>query len=102
APPRGVLEVPRLCTGHATAVRTALETTRLRVVAHGPNDLLLGTSESDRVFEGLLHWCAEVGAEVVVYHARNLPDAPSSEQRVLFETRSLARLALIAERLGVA
>jgi sugar phosphate isomerase/epimerase len=36
---------------------------------------------------------------LVVYHARNLPDAPASEERLLFETRSLARFALLAERL---
>ncbi len=101
APPPSVLEVPRLCTAHAEAVRAALETTGLRIVVHGPNQLIVGTDESDRVFEGLMLWCSEIGAELVVYHARNLPDAPATEQRMLFETRSLARFALLAERLGV-
>jgi sugar phosphate isomerase/epimerase len=78
-----------------------LDTTGLRTVVHGPNQLTVGTRESDREFEGLLLWCSEIGAEHVVYHARNLPDAPASEQRVLFETRSLARFASLAERLGV-
>jgi hypothetical protein len=36
-----------------------------------------------------------------VYHACALPDAPESEDALLFEARSLAFLSLRAERLGV-
>ena len=79
----------------------SLQTTGLRTVVHGPNSLLVGTKEADRVFEGLLSWAAEIGAAQVVYHARRLPDVPGSESALLFETRSLARLAMRAERLGI-
>jgi sugar phosphate isomerase/epimerase len=101
SPPAAVLSTPRLCTEHAAATAAALETTGLRVIVHGPNGLLVGTREADRVFEGLLSWAAELGAAQVVYHARSLPDAPGSETALLFETRSLARLAMRAERLEI-
>jgi sugar phosphate isomerase/epimerase len=101
APPPSVLATPRLCTAHAAALAASLDTTGLRTVVHGPNSLLVGSEWADRVFEGLLSWASEIGAEAVVYHARALPDDPSSESALQFETRSLARLALRAERLGV-
>jgi sugar phosphate isomerase/epimerase len=101
SPPAAVLATPRLCTSHAAATAAALEITGLRTVVHGPNSLLVGTREADQVFEGLLSWAAEIGADQVVYHARALPDMTGSESAVLFETRSLARLAMRAERLGI-
>jgi sugar phosphate isomerase/epimerase len=101
SPPAAVLATPHLCTSHAAATSAALETTGLRTVVHGPNSLLVGTREADQIFEGLLSWAAELGADRVVYHARSLPDVPGSESALLFETRSLARLAMRAERLGI-
>ena len=101
SPPPAVLATPRLCAAHAAALAATLGTTGLRTVVHGPNSLMVGHSEADRAFEGLLSWAAEIGAEQVVYHARQLPDDPASESALLFETRSLARLAARAERLGV-
>ena len=101
SPPAAILATPHLCTSHATATAASLQTTGLRTVVHGPNSLLVGTKEADRVFEGLLSWAAEIGAAQVVYHARSLPDVPGSESALLFETRSLARLAMRAERLGI-
>jgi sugar phosphate isomerase/epimerase len=101
APPESVLSVPRRSTRHAEALRAALETTDLRLVAHAPWGMRVGSKASDRAFEGLLYWCSEAGVEAIVYHARALPDAPRSEQPHLFEARSLARLAPLAERLGV-
>ena len=101
SPPAAVLATPRLCTAHAAALAATLDTTGLRTVVHGPNSLIVGHQAGDRAFEGLLSWAAEIGAEQVVYHARALPDAPESESALLFETRSLARLAARAERLGV-
>ena len=96
-----MLATPRLCTAHAAALAATLETTGLRTVVHGPNSLLVGSEHADRVFEGLLAWASEIGAEQVVYHARALPDDPSTETALQLETRSLARLAVRAERLGV-
>lgn len=101
SPPPPVLATPRLCTAHAAALAASLETTGLRTVVHGPNSLIVGSKPADRIFEGLLSWAAEIGAYSVVYHARALPDQPESESAMLFETRSLARLAVRAERLGV-
>jgi sugar phosphate isomerase/epimerase len=101
SPPAAVLATPRLCNAHAAALTATLETTGLRTVVHGPNSLLVGSKQADRVFEGLLSWAADLGADQVVYHARSLPDAPGSETALLFETRSLARLAMRAERLRI-
>jgi sugar phosphate isomerase/epimerase len=101
SPPPAVLATPRLCTAHAAALAATLGTTGLRTVVHGPNSLLAGSEPADQVFEGLLSWASEIGAEVVVYHARALPDEPRSESALLFETRSLVRLAARAERLGI-
>ena len=102
APPESVLVDPRQCARHAGAVREALDTTSLRSVVHGPGSLLAGSSEADAVFEGLLAYAAEIGAGQVVYHGACHPDEPASEDAMLAETRSLARLAARAERLGVA
>ena len=46
-------------------------------------------------------YAAEIGATHVVYHACALPDAPESEDALLFEARSLAALSLRADSLGV-
>ncbi len=102
SPPAAVLIDPRACLAHAKAVAEALETTSLQTVVHGPGAVIAGSPTADRVIEGLLTYAAEAGAAAVVYHARNLPDSPDSEDALLAETRSLARLALLAERLGVA
>jgi sugar phosphate isomerase/epimerase len=101
SPPSSVLADPRLCATHAQALAAVLDTTTLNAVVHGPTDLVAGSRRSDRIFEGLLAYAADAGAEHVVYHARNFPDSPSSEDRALAETRSLARLAARAERLDV-
>lgn len=100
-PPASVLRSPRECLLHAGGVRSALETTSLEAVVHGPGSLVAGSREADRAFEGLLSYAAEAGARAIVYHGRNFPDAPSSEDLTLAETRSLSRLAGVAERLGV-
>ena len=63
--------------------------------------MLAGDPHSDRALEGLVAYAAEIGAETVVYHGRALPDEPASQDRLLAETRSLARLAERAERLDV-
>lgn len=101
SPPAVVLADPRSCIGHARAANASLAATHLRVVLHAPTDLLIGEPAADRVLEGALSYAAECGAEVVVYHARALRDGPGSEDRILAETRSLAALAPVAERLGV-
>lgn len=101
SPPASVLRDPRQAVQHARAVSRALDTTGLGAIVHGPGNLVAGTRDEDRAFEGLLSYAAESGAGVVVYHGKNFRDAPSTEDRCLWETRSLSRLADVAERLGV-
>jgi sugar phosphate isomerase/epimerase len=101
SPPPSVLTSPRESARHARALREVLGTAALRLLLHGPGELRAGDPGGDRVLEGLLSYAAETGASSVVYHAANHPDEPSSEDRLLAETRSLARLAGRAERLGV-
>jgi sugar phosphate isomerase/epimerase len=101
SPPASVLADPRQATPHAAAVGEAIGGTRLGAVIHAPVSLLAGTQETDRAFEGLLSYAADAGAEQVVYHAHALTDEPASQDRLLAETRSLARLAVRAEALDV-
>jgi sugar phosphate isomerase/epimerase len=101
APPVPVLSSPRLTSAHSRGLREALDTASLRAVIHAPGGLRAGTEEGQRALGGLLSYAAESGAEIVVYHAADFPDAPASQDAVLTETRALARLAPLAERLGV-
>lgn len=101
APPASVLLERRSLSAHATALAAALATTGLEPVVHAPAGLRLGARDRDHAAEGLLAYAAQIGATHVVYHACDLPDAPESEDALLFEARSLAALSVRAERLGV-
>ena len=101
SPPASVLTCPRDCIRHAAAAGGTLATTSLRSVLHAPTDLLAGSPATDRILEGALSYAAECGAEQIVYHARALPDEARHADRLLAETRSLARAAPLAERLGL-
>ena len=101
APPSAILRDARQSARHAGGLGAALGTTGLRRVLHGPGSLQAGTPEGDRAMEGLLSYAAEAGVDLIVYHAANFPDRPASEDKLLAETRSLARAAALAERVGV-
>lgn len=101
APPSSLLTDPRAAIRHARSVAGTLATTRLRPVLHAPTDLMLGEEPSDRAFEGALSYAAECGAGQVVLHARSIAEERHCEDRLRAETRSLARAALRAERLGL-
>ena len=101
APPPRVLSNPRLQATHSRALRRALGTGGLSTILHAPGGLRAHAPEGHRAFAGLLAYAAEAGAGSVVYHAANFPDEPASEALVLAETRALAGLAPLAERLGV-
>lgn len=101
SPPASVLVDPRSCIRHARATSTAIAATSMRSVLHAPTELLPGEPAADRAIEGALSYAAECGAEAVVLHARALIDRPGAEDRMLAETRSLATLARVAERVGV-
>ena len=101
SPPASVLASPRECAAHARAASSVLATTGMELILHGPTNLRAGHEAGDRAFEGLLAYAAECGASQVVYHACDIAEGPGAEDSLLAETRSLARLALRAERLGV-
>ncbi len=105
-PPRAML-VDRARTGrHARALRTALDTSSLRLVLHAPDDLSAGTVDEDRAFAGLLDYAAEAGAELVAYHGLNFvdgggPDRPRARERARLEEGSLLGHLQRAHTLGV-
>ena len=101
SPPVSVLAVARLTTMHAVAAAEALATTSLDAVVHAPSSLRAGERGTDRAFQNLLSYAAEIGAGQVVYHALALPEGRASEPALVAETRSLRRLARVAEQLGV-
>lgn len=101
SPPSSVLGDPRQNRAHAGAAATALATTSLSAVLHAPSGLRAGTRPGDRLFEGLLSYAAELGAAQVVYHALAVSEGNGTEAGLIAETRSLTRLAGLAERLGL-
>lgn len=101
SPPSSVLVDARACIGHACATADSLRTTTLRSVLHAPTDLLAGEPAADRAIEGAISYAAECGAKAIVLHARAMRDGPGAEDRMLAETRSLAALTRVAERVGV-
>jgi sugar phosphate isomerase/epimerase len=100
SPPQEILSSPRECLDHARATAAALTTTGLDAAVHAPGELRAGSPDADRAFEGLLTYASELGAGIVVYHARDVLDEPDSQDQQLAETRSLGRLAARAEQLG--
>lgn len=84
---------------HARALRRVLDTTGLRLVLHGPDDLTAGAAQQDRAFEGLLDYAYEARAELVVVHALNIP--LGDHDRAAAEEHSLQRLTERARQLGV-
>jgi sugar phosphate isomerase/epimerase len=84
---------------HARALRRTLDTTGLRLILHGPDDLTAGDPMHDRAFEGLLDYAYEARAELVVVHALNIGLA--EDDRAAAEERSLHRFAERARSLGI-
>ena len=104
APPRAVLREGSLAREHARALRALLDPTGMRLVLHAPDDLSAGTPEGDRVFEALLDYAAEAGAELIAYHALNFPELGGREaklvrDRAAQEEDSLAHLLSRAQTL---
>jgi sugar phosphate isomerase/epimerase len=83
---------------HARALRRVLDTTGLRLILHGPDDLTAGAPKQDRAFEGLLDYAYEARAELVVVHALNIE--LGDHERAAAEEQSLRRLADRAGQLG--
>ncbi len=101
SPPQSILASRRDCQTFAHATAAALQTTELEAIVHAPTGLRAGSARADRSFYGLLEFAAGIGARIVVYHARDLPDEPASQDPQLAETRSLGRLAARADQLGI-
>jgi sugar phosphate isomerase/epimerase len=101
-PPRALLADGDLVLAHATALRANLRLTGLRLILHAPDDLLAGTREHDRQFEGALTYAGVTGCELVVYHGAHVEvDDPRRDERLRAEERSLRRLLPRAAELGV-
>jgi sugar phosphate isomerase/epimerase len=106
APPPAMLADRARCRRHARALRTALDTSALRLVVHAPDDLSVGTPEEDRAFDGLLDHAAETGAELGADHGLNFVDAGGpararARERARFEEGSLHGHLQRAHTLGV-
>lgn len=103
-PPIAMLAERAPARRHARALRAALETTGLRLLVHGPDDLSVGTDLHDRAFAGLLDYACESGAELVVYHGLNFRSAEDElsaralADRIALEEAALVRFAGEAER----
>jgi len=98
-PPAACLHLPQ-AADHARALRAALDVGALRVVLHGPDELVAGTAQSNRVLEATLEYAARIRAELVVYHGANLPlDAPAG--RLEAEVRFLRHACRRARALGL-
>ncbi|MDX6697058.1 MAG: hypothetical protein QOE65_455 [Solirubrobacteraceae bacterium] len=94
-PPRSMLCDRERLLRHAAALRRTLETCGLRLVLHGPDDLVAGDPAHDRALDGVLDYAAATGARYVVYHPAGAPEAGAAEEASL-----RARLPRL-ERLGV-
>jgi sugar phosphate isomerase/epimerase len=92
SPPRQVLTDVAPAARHATAARAVLATTGLRAVIHAPDDLLAGTPDHDRALAGLIDYATIAGAEIVVYHGRNIRPGARASERASAEEASLRRL----------
>lgn len=84
---------------HARALRRVLDTTGLRLIVHGPDDLVAGAAWQDRAFEGLLEYAYESRAELVAVHVLNVK--LGDLERAAEEEQSLARLVERARTLGL-
>ncbi len=106
-PPPSMLTDRRAARRHARAMRTLLDQADLGLVLHAPDQLSAGTPEGDDVFEALLDYAAEAGAERVAYHGLNFPETDGHEadrvrERATREEGSLLlRLLPRAHTLGV-
>ncbi len=101
-PPRVVLSDAALLSAHASALRETLRLTDLRLILHAPGDLCAGSTEHDRQLDGALSYAALAGCELIVCHAAQVPIRGSGvRERLADEVRSLRRLAVRAQRLGV-
>jgi sugar phosphate isomerase/epimerase len=98
-PPAACLALPE-AADHARALRAALDVGALRVVLHGPDELVAGTAQSNRTLEATLEYAARIRAELLVYHGANLPlDAPAG--RLDAEVRFLRHAGRRARALGL-
>jgi hypothetical protein len=61
SPPPAILRERRLALRHARALRAVLDSTRLRLLLHAPDDLSAGTPETDAALDGLLVHAAGPG-----------------------------------------
>jgi sugar phosphate isomerase/epimerase len=101
-PQRSLLADEQAVVAHATALREALSLTGLRLILHAPDDLLAGTREHDRQFDGALTYASVAGSRLMVYHGARIPIGDAAVRcRLGDEERSLRRALGRAAALGV-
>jgi sugar phosphate isomerase/epimerase len=106
-PPIAMLAERESARRHARALRAALDTTGLRLVLHGPDDLSAGTELHDRALNGLIDYAAESRAELVVYHGLNFQSADDPlaaralAERIELEEDALRTFAPVAGAAGM-
>lgn len=101
-PPRRLLAEREFVLAHANGLRDSLRLTDLDLILHAPDDLLAGSEEHDRQFDGALTYAALTGAGLLVYHgARVAISDPLVRERLRDEEQSLRRLLRRAADMGV-
>lgn len=111
-PPRSMLCDSERLLRHAAGLRRALETSGLKLILHGPDDLSAGDAAHDRALDGLLDYAAATGARYVVYHGLNFALPPGTaaadgdrfaalRARAAREEAALAARIPRLERIGV-
>jgi sugar phosphate isomerase/epimerase len=104
APPIAMLRDGEAAGRHAAAVRRALEPTGLRLVLHGPDELMAGDAGHDHALAALIAYAQVVEATHVVYHGGQIPASAcgplAGQDRARQEERSLRRLLPDLEQAG--
>jgi sugar phosphate isomerase/epimerase len=101
-PPRSLLSDRPAMLTHASALRDSLRLTGLELIVHAPDDLLAGSREHDRQFDGALTYAAVAGAGLMIYHGARIPlRDPLVRERLRQEELSLRRMLPRAAELGV-
>ena len=99
-PPREILCDRERSGRHAAALRTALNTSGLRLILHGPDDLSAGDPDHDRALDGLLDYAAATRARYVVYHGANFPVVDGGAAAARIHQRAVAEESALRERVA--
>ncbi|HVE67296.1 MAG TPA: sugar phosphate isomerase/epimerase, partial [Solirubrobacteraceae bacterium] len=94
-PPRAMLCDREAVLRHAGTLRPVVAATGLKIVLHGPDDLVAGDPAHDRALDGLIDYAAATGARYVVYHpAGRAESGPAEEESLRARVPRLERLGV--------